>query len=246
MLSPAEVVANKPAWKECFDLKEGKLARKVLKALMAGTQEEIRLRARMMAAVDEGVGRILATLEATGQLDNTCIVFLGDNGYFFGEHALGPERRFAYEDGIRSPFAVRFPPLVKAGAVRDQLVICQDIAPTFIELAGGKPGPQVQGRSMIPLFRSARAKLRSSVLVEYWAEQAMPWLVGMTYKAIRTDRYKYIHWVNRGVAGELDELYDLDADPWELKNLNGSAKHAAVKAKLRRELGVLVREALGL
>ena len=96
------------------------------------------------------------------------------------------------------------------------------------------------------LFRSARAKLRSSVLVEYWAEQAMPWLVGMTYKAIRTDRYKYIHWVNRGVAGELDELYDLDADPWELKNLNGSAKHAAVKAKLRRELGVLVREALGL
>ena len=246
MLSPAEVVANKPAWKECFDLKEGKPARKVLKALMAGTQEEIRLRARMMAAVDEGVGRILATLEATGQLDNTCIVFLGDNGYFFGEHALGPERRFAYEDGIRSPFAVRFPPLVKAGAVRDQLVICQDIAPTFIELAGGKPGPQVQGRSMIPLFRSARAKLRRSVLVEYWAEQAMPWLVGMTYKAIRTDRYKYIHWVNRGIAGELDELYDLDADPWELKNLNGSAKHAAVKAKLRRELGVLVREALGL
>ena len=58
----------------------------------------------MMAAVDEGVGMIFDALEETGQLDDTFIVFLGDNGYFFGEHGLGPERRFAYEEGIRSPF----------------------------------------------------------------------------------------------------------------------------------------------
>ena len=246
MLSPAEVIRNKPAWKEAFSLKEGKLARKVLDALRAGTQEEIRLRACMMASVDEGVGRILATLEESGQLDNTCIVFLGDNGYFFGEHALGPERRFAYEDGIRSPFAVRFPPLIRPATRRDQLVICQDIAPTFIELAGGRPGPQVQGRSLLPLFKSGRARLRKSLLVEYWAEQAMPWLVGMTYKAIRTDRYKYIRWVNRARDGELDELYDLESDPWELRNLNASAEHAPLKARLRRELRVLVAQALGI
>jgi N-acetylglucosamine-6-sulfatase len=246
MLSPAEVIRNKPAWKECFDLKAGKPARKILDALQAGTQEEIRRRAAMMASVDEGVGRILAVLEEQGQLDNTCIVFLGDNGYFFGEHALGPERRFAYEDGIRSPFVVRFPPRVKAGATRDALVICQDIAPTFIELAGGKPGAHVQGKSLLPLFKSSRARLRKSLLVEYWAENAMPWLVGMTYKAIRTERYKYIHWVNRARNGELDELYDLDADPYELKNLAASAKHAEIKGKLRRELGVLVAKALGL
>lgn len=246
MLSMAEVVKMKPAWKECFELKRGKPARKVLDALQAGTQEEIRRRAAMMASVDEGVGRILATLEAQGQLDNTCIVFLGDNGYFFGEHGLGPERRFAYEDGIRSPFAVRFPPLVKAGITRDALVVCQDIAPTFLELAGGRPGPHVQGRSMLPLFRSARARTRDALLVEYWAENAMPWLVGMTYKAIRTDRWKYIHWVNRARNGELDELYDLEADPWELRNLNASPKHAEIRAKLRRRLGALVVEALGI
>src|SRR6202011_1889935 len=82
-------------------------------AIHAGTQEEIRLRAAMMASADEGVGMLLDALERTGQLERTCILFLGDNGYFFGEHALGPERRFAYEEGIRSPFLVRYPPLVR-------------------------------------------------------------------------------------------------------------------------------------
>ena len=167
---------------------------------------------------------ILETLERQGKLDNTFIVFLGDNGYFFGEHGLGPERRFAYEEGIRSPFLVRYPRKVKAGTQAQELVICQDIAPTLIELAGGKPGPQIQGRSLLPLFAGKRsAGWRKSFLVEYWAEQAIPWLVGMTYKAVRTDRHKYIHWVNRGRDGELDELYDLDRDPYELKNLNAAA-----------------------
>jgi N-acetylglucosamine-6-sulfatase len=246
VLSPAEVVKMKPAWAECFELKKGQTSKAILKALNAGTQEEIRLRARMMAAVDEGVGDILKTLEETGELDNTCIIFLGDNGYFFGEHGLGPERRFAYEEGIRSPFAVRYPPLVKAGSSRDQLVICQDIAPTLIELAGGQPGPQIQGRSLVPAFKSARARLRRSVLVEYWAENAMPWLVGMTYKAVRTDRYKLIHWVNRGRSGELDELYDLDQDPYEMRNLIDVPDMAPVRDQLRKELGRLVQEAVGL
>ena len=246
MLSPAQVVKSKPAWAECFGLRKGDSADAILKAIHSGDQEEIRLRARMMAAVDEGVGRLFEVLERKGELDNTFIVFLGDNGYFFGEHGLGPERRFAYEEGIRSPFAVRFPPLVRAGVTRDALVICQDIAPTLIELAGGTPGPQVQGRSLLPVLASGRARLRKSVLVEYWAENAMPWLVGMTYKAIRTDRHKYIHWVNRGRDGELDELYDLQADPHELKNLNASPAHAVVRERLRKELARQVAQALGL
>jgi arylsulfatase A-like enzyme len=91
-----------------------------------------------------------------------------------------------------------------------------------------------------------RAAWRKSFLVEYWAEQAMPWLVGMTYKAVRTDRYKYIHWVNRGLAGELDELYDLERDPYELVNLNRRRAFAPVREKLQRELKKLVAEAIGL
>jgi arylsulfatase A-like enzyme len=246
MLGAAEVVKQKPAWREAFELKQSDKSRAMLAAIHSGEQEEIRLRARMMAAVDEGVGMLLSALERKGELDRTCIVFLGDNGYFFGEHGLGPERRFPYEEGIRAPFIARYPRRIKAGTRVRELVLCQDIAPTLLQLAGGKPGRHIQGRSLLPLAAGKRAGWRKSVLIEYWAENAMPWLVGMTYKCVRTDRHKYIRWVNRGRDGELDELYDLEKDPYELRNLAQSRASAALKAKLQRELRKLTVEALGL
>ena len=246
MLSLAEAAKTKPAWAEAFELKANERSQTVLAAIGAGSQEEIRQRARMMAAVDEGVGMIFDALGQTGQLDDTLILFLGDNGYFFGEHGLGPERRFAYEEGIRSPFLLRYPPMAKAGTRISDLVICQDIAPTLLALAGERPGPQIQGRSLLPLLAGKRSGWRKSFLVEYWAENALPWLVGMSYKAVRTDRHKLIHWVNRGRAGELDELYDLDADPFELRNRIDSLAYAAVRDSLRQELRRVVVEALGL
>jgi len=159
---------------------------------------------------------------------------------------VGPERRFAYEEGIRSPFVVRYPRRAKPGSRVRDLVICQDIAPTLIELAGGKPGAHIQGRSFLSLLKGKRKGWRKSFLIEYWAENAMPWLVGMTYKAVRTDRHKLIHWVNRGTAGELDELYDLERDPYEMRNLVRSRASAPVRAKLQRELARLVASAAGL
>lgn len=246
MLTPAEVVKQKPAWAEAFQLKATEQSRAMLDAIHAGEQEEIRLRACMMASVDDGVGMLFDALERTGQLDDTFILLLGDNGYFFGEHALGPERRFAYEEGIRSPFVARYPRRIKAGSRHRNLVICQDIAPTMIELAGGRPGPQVQGCSLFPLLAGTRAGWRKSILVEYWAENAMPWLVGMTYKAVRTDRHKYIRWVNRSRDGELDELYDLDKDPYELVNVIRRPAYRAVRDALRRELQRLAIAAMGL
>jgi N-acetylglucosamine-6-sulfatase len=220
MLAPAEVVKQKPAWAEAFDLKTSERSQALLRPIHAGQQEEIRLRAAMMAAVDEGVGMLFDALARAGELDNTFILFFGDNGYFFGEHGLGPERRFAYEEGIRSPFIARYPKRIRPGSRVRDLVICQDIAPTVIALAGGKPGVQIQGRSLLPLFAGQRTGWRKSLLVEYWAENAMPWLIGMTYKAVRTGRHKYIRWVNRSRNGELDELYDLERDPYELTNLS--------------------------
>jgi N-acetylglucosamine-6-sulfatase len=246
MLPAAEVVKSKPAWEEALRLRTNAQSRALLDAIHAGEQEEIRLRACMMAAVDEGVGMLFDALERTDQLDDTFILFLGDNGYFFGEHGLGPERRFAYEEGIRSPFIARYPKRIRPGTRIADLVICQDIAPTLIELAGGVPGPHIQGRSLLSLLAGRRAGWRKSFLMEYWAENAYPWLVAMTYKAVRTQRHKYIRWVSRGRNGELDELYDLDRDPFEIANVINRPAYRAVRGRLRRELRRLAVEAGGL
>jgi len=246
MLERAEIVKQKPAWTEVLELRTNAESRAMLDAIHAGEQEEIRLRACMMAAVDEGVGMLFDALQSTGQLNDTFILFFGDNGYFFGEHGLGPERRFAYEEGIRAPFIARYPRRIKAGSHVRRLVICQDLAPTLIQLAGGRPGPQIQGRSLLPLLAGKRTGWRDAFLMEYWAENAYPWLIGMTYKAVRTERYKYIRWVSRSRDGELDELYDLERDPYELVNLARRPAQRAIRARLQRELRRLTADALGL
>jgi N-acetylglucosamine-6-sulfatase len=245
MLPPEEVVKQKPVWAEAFELKATERAQATLRAIQAGTPEEIRLRAAMMASVDEGVGMIFDALARTQQLDDTVILFLGDNGYFFGEHGLGPERRFAYEEGIRAPFVLRYPRRAKAGTTVKDLALTIDIAPTMIALAGGRPPATIQGRSLLPLLAGRRTGWRKSILCEYFSENALPWLVGMSYKAVRTDRYKLIHWVNRD-GGTLDELYDLDRDPFELRNLIGARACAPIRTKLRKELARLVAESVGL
>jgi len=243
MLPPDQVARDKPALKMMFAERESPASRKILAAMDVGTQEEIRKRAAMVASIDEGVGALLQALEETGQLDDTCIVFLGDNGFFFGEHAMTIERRFAYEEGIRTAFFVRYPRRIKPGSVFDQLVVAIDIAPTLIELAGGKPGKTVQGRSLAPIFRRRARHWRKSFLCEYWSEGAWPWIVGMGYKAVRTERHKYIHWTHHQ---DMAEMYDLKTDPYELKNLAAKPAHAKRREALKRELRRLVAEALGI
>ncbi|HSF03475.1 MAG TPA: sulfatase-like hydrolase/transferase, partial [Solirubrobacterales bacterium] len=171
---PAEVVEGKPALRALFEERAKPLSQEILAKMDAGTQEEIRKRAAMMASVDEGVGMLLDELQAAARLDETFILFLGDNGFFFGEHGLTVERRFAYEEGIRTPFLVRFPAKIPGGSTFDDLVLALDIAPTVIDLAGGRPGPHIQGRSLVPLLEGQREAWRTSFLIEYYSEGAWP------------------------------------------------------------------------
>jgi arylsulfatase A-like enzyme len=238
-----EVVKNKPAWKEVFELRADPASRAFLDALHVGEQEEVRERAAMMASVDEGVGMLLEKLEQTGKLDKTCIVFLGDNGFFFGEHGLGAERRFAYEEGIRTAFFVRYPKLLKAGTKVERMITALDIAPTMIQLAGGRPGPHVQGKSLVALMKDPARKWRESFLIEYFNESAWPWIVGMSYKAVRTEKAKLIHWVHKQ---GLDELYDLERDPYEISNVIADPSYGEARKNLTRELRRLVAESVGL
>ena len=238
-----QVLQQKPAWKELFELRKDPSSAAFLAGLHTGTQEEIRQRAAMMASVDEGVGLLMKELERVGKLDKTFILFLGDNGFFFGEHGLGAERRFPYEEGIRTAFFARYPKLLAPGTKIERMVLALDIAPTLVHLAGGKPGRQIQGRSLVPLMKGAARKWRESFLVEYFNESAWPWIVGMSYKAVRTERAKLIHWVHKlGV----DELYDLQRDPYEICNVIRKPAYGKVRARLYAELKKLVGEAVGL
>jgi len=238
-----QVLKQKPAWRELFELRKDPSSAAFLAGLHTGTQEEIRQRAAMMASVDEGVGSILEALEKAGKLDKTFILFLGDNGFFFGEHGLGAERRFPYEEGIRTAFFARYPKLLSPGTKIERMVLALDIAPTLVHLGGGKPGSQIQGRSLVPLMKGAARKWRDSFLVEYFNESAWPWIVGMSYKAVRTERAKLVHWVHReGV----DELYDLEKDPYEIENRIGDPACTKLKTSLQKELRKLVAESVGL
>ena len=195
--------------------------------------ETIRDRLRMLAAVDEGLGRMLAALEKQGVLDQTVVMVIGDNGYFYGEHGLSEERRLAYEESIRLPLLLRYPALVQAGAEPVAMALTTDLAPTILDLAGAPPLPGIDGRSLRPLFRATPADWRKSFLIEYTTDTVFPRVLKMGYDAVRTERYKYIRY--RELSG-MNELYDLREDPYELSNLIAAPAAAAVRRQMEAEL----------
>lgn len=209
------------------------------------SEQSIRDRAEMMLSVDEGLGGILSELEESGQLDRTVIIFGSDNGFFFGEHGLSIERRLPYEESVRGPLLVRYPPLVAAGSKVDALVSSIDIAPSILALAQSAIPKHVQGQSFVPLLTGrAQASRRSSVLIENFSDdRPFPWVLDADYKAIRTDQHKLIHWIQHP---EFDELYDLKVDPLEARNLYGDSKHQELVARLRSDLGRLVQQSISL
>jgi N-acetylglucosamine-6-sulfatase len=195
--------------------------------------ETIRDRLRMLAAVDEGLGQIFAELEKQGSLDRTVVMVIGDNGYFYGEHGLSEERRLAYEESIRLPLLVRFPPRVKAGAEPTGMALTTDLAPTIVELTGAPALPNIDGRSLVPLFTRTPDDWRKSFLVEYTTDIVFPRTLKMGYDAVRTERYKFIRY--RDLDG-MNELYDLRDDPFELSNLINSPNAAEVRGRMEVEL----------
>ncbi len=222
-----------------------KLGRKWDAVLDKNTAEEtIQDRAAMLLAVDDSLGRIMEELERQGKLDSTMILFTSDNGYFYGEHGLSVERRMPYEEAVRVPLLLRYPPMATAGKKIDKFVQSIDIAPTVLELANACIGSHVQGHSLLPLLSGKAENWRSSLLIEFTSyEKPMPWLVDASYKIIRSGKYKYIHWIHHR---DSDELYDLLADPYEQYNIVDAPEMKQTVYKLRQELARLVSTAVGL
>jgi len=188
-------------------------------------------RGRMMKAVDESLGRILSSLEDSGQLDNTVVIFTSDHGYFYGEHGLGAERRLAHEEAIRIPLLARYPRAFRAGSRPERMVLSVDVAATALALSGVRAARAIPG---LPLNGGRR---RDAILVEYFSDAVFANVQRMGYRAIRTERWKYIRYTDR--AGE-NELYDLRNDPYEMTNL----AHGASLAEWDRRLDQVHRLSL--
>ncbi|HMC12410.1 MAG TPA: sulfatase-like hydrolase/transferase, partial [Pirellulaceae bacterium] len=160
----------------------------------ATDDETIRNRLRLLMAAEEGVGQILDALKDTSKLDNTLIVFTSDHGYFYGEHCLSVERRLAYEETIRIPLLIRYPPLIKPGTTFDQFVVSIDLAPTLLALGGARLPEKIHGRSFLPLLQGDQTfQPRTSILIEHFSDNVFARVKNMGYQAVRTDRWKYIH-----------------------------------------------------
>ena len=195
---------------------------------------------RCLSSVDEGIGMIFDVLKTTGQLDNTLIIFTSDNGFLFGEHGLFMNKRVPYEESLRIPLLMRYPPLIEAGSRRDQLVLNIDIAPTLYDMAGVNAPVAIHGKSLLPVLKDAAYPLRKDFLAEYYLEKVTP--LYAAWQALRTNRWKYIRYPE--LPG-MEELYDLQKDPGELNNLIRSPEDQGTYKQLRDRLIQQLRETEG-
>ena len=183
-----------------------------------------------LQAVDESVGRVMEWVKTQGLENNTMIVYMGDNGFSFGEHGL-IDKRHAYEESMRVPLLVWAPGLVKPLSVINEIIMNVDLAPTFLDLAGLKKPKQMQGESFAALLAGKNIPWRNKVFYEYYWEAAFPQTP--TIFAVRSDRYKYIY--NYGFW-DINELYDLQKDPYEMNNL--------IRDPSLKKVGIALKKAL--
>ncbi len=185
-----------------------------------------------IAAVDEGVGKILDYLEEQGLTENTIIVYTTDQGFYLGEKGFF-DKRFMYEQSLAMPLLMQYPQGIEKGTTVDALTQNLDFAPTFLDFAGVEIPDSMQGKSLKPLLTS-NAKdgdFRDAVYYHYYDFPAFH-MVKRHY-GVRTDRYKLIHFYD-----DIDtwELYDLKKDPQEENNLYGKEAYADIQDKLHKQL----------
>jgi N-acetylglucosamine-6-sulfatase len=186
--------------------------------------------AETLCGVDDSVGRVLDALRKRGELDSTLIVYMGDNGFAFGEHGL-IDKRTAYDESMRVPMLARCPELFAGGRTVKDVVANIDIMPTFLAAAGVESPAGIPGRNFLPLLQGKSIPWRDGLLYEYYWERNFP--ETPTLHALRGERYKYIHYYG---IWDSDELYDMQEDPLETNNLIFSPKHQDVIKEMNQKL----------
>lgn len=199
----------------------------------------MRAYAASLVSVDDSTGRILDSLEKQGILDDTLIVFAGDNGMFIGEHGM-TDKRTMHEGSIRVPLLARYPKLIKPGTVVEEQVLNVDLAPSIIDICGAPALEDIHGMSFRGLLDGTEKDWRKSWFYTYNYEKQFPYTPNV--RGVRTDRYKYVHYPHGdgGPDRHMAELYDLKNDPGELNNLINDPAHAGTVKRLQAELARLM------
>jgi arylsulfatase A-like enzyme len=187
-------------------------------------------------SVDDNVGRFLDWLDASGLRENTIVIYTSDQGFFLGDHGMY-DKRFMYEESLRMPFLVRWPGVIPPGSVQEAIAINPDFAPTFLDAAGLRVPEEMQGRSLLPLFKGRKpADWRTSFYYRYYHDPGHH--NTRAHLGVRTETHKLIHYWKK----DQWELFDLRNDPKELRNIYNDPAQKEVVAKLKEELSRLKRE----
>lgn len=186
-----------------------------------------------IASVDEGVGKVLDFLKENGLDENTIVVYTSDQGFYLGEHGWF-DKRFIFDESFKTPLIVKWPGIIKAGSKNSQMVQNLDFAQTFLEAAGIKPPSDMQGESLIPIFKGQGKNFRDAAYYHYY-EYPSVHMVKRHY-GIVTEQFKLIHFYY-----DVDEweLYDRRKDKNELKNVYNDPAYAKIKADLHKKLAQL-------
>jgi arylsulfatase A-like enzyme len=176
----------------------------------------------LIAMIDEQVGRVLDALDKAGETENTIIVFAGDNGLAVGQHGLMGKQNL-YDHSVRVPLIMAGPGIPK-GQKTDAFCYLLDIFPTLCELTNTTIPDSVEGKSLVPVLRDPSSSVRDSLYFAYKGFQ----------RAAKVGKYKLIEYAVKG--NRTQQLFDLEADPLEMKNLVASPKHRSILVKLEQEI----------
>lgn len=203
-------------------------------ARVARLTRNYRCRGESLASIDDGVARVIEALRATGELRDTLVIYTSDNGFFHGEHRLESGKNRVYEEAIRVPLLIRGPGIPKGVSV-DDLAINADLAPTILDATGATTPISQDGRSLLPFAKNPDRFHGRELLIEQQSpdgDDGEP--TGVEYAAVRTSKYVYVE----NATGEL-ELYDLEADPFQLTNQAANPSFAEPRAALAGRLARL-------
>lgn len=191
---------------------------------------------RTVKSVDDGIGEVLDYLDASGLAENTIVIYSSDQGWYLGEHGWF-DKRWMYEESLKTPLLVKWPGVVEAGSINNDIVSNLDFAQTFLDLAGVRSPSDMQGASLVPIFKGKTPRNWRDSFYYHYYEFPGGHSVARHY-GVTNGKHKLIHYYQKGEW----ELFDIEKDPNELNNVYDNPEYASIVKSLNRELNQLRKQ----